>query len=99
LVSLRACLLQPPEMTLRGAATIFCYKTANFKGRKEGRKVCRNFSLRRPLRLVSGRLDSNQRPPEPHSESSQAENRKSKPNHGLQFSHFQHFTQRNRQNP
>src|SRR6516225_1777231 len=34
--------------------------------KKRSRKVCRNSWLLRPFRLMSGRLDSNQRPPEPH---------------------------------
>jgi hypothetical protein len=49
--------------------------------------------------MMSGRLDSNQRPPEPHSGSSRLEDRKSKPIHCLQISHFPHSTQRNPQNP
>src|SRR5262245_38777169 len=44
---------------------------------------------------MSGRLDSNQRPPEPHSGGSRPESRKGKPFHGLQISHFPYFfTQR-----
>jgi hypothetical protein len=48
---------------------------------------------------MSGRLDSNQRPPEPHSEVSRPENRKSKPLHGLQISHFPYSTLRNSYSP
>jgi hypothetical protein len=44
---------------------------------------------------MSGREDSNLRPPEPHSGVSRSEIRKSKPLHGLQISHFPYFTQRN----
>jgi len=62
------------------------------------KKTRRNLLLRRVLRM-SGRLDSNQRPPEPHSRGSRWENRKSKPFRGLQISHFPYFTQRTPQNP
>ena len=48
---------------------------------------------------MSGRLDSNQRPPEPHSGGSGRKHRKNKPFHGLQFPHFPHFTPRAPQNP
>jgi hypothetical protein len=48
--------------------------------------------------MISGRLDSNQRPPEPHSRGSESENRKSKPFDGLQILHFPHFTHATPQN-
>src|SRR5207248_7558361 len=49
------------------AATTFCSKTAHYWANERSRKVCRNFTLLQTLRPMSGRLDSNQRPPEPHS--------------------------------
>jgi hypothetical protein len=49
--------------------------------------------------VILGREDSNLRPPEPHSGGSRPENRKGKPFHGLQITHFPHFTVANLQNP
>src|SRR5262245_15646795 len=57
------------------------------------KKANRNLLSRLALRM-SGRLDSNQRPPEPHSGGGRPKNRKGKPFHSLQISHFPYFTHR-----
>jgi len=43
---------------------------------------------------LSGRLDSNQRPPEPHFGGAESKTRKDKPFHGLRIARFPHFTRR-----
>jgi len=45
--------------------------------------------------LMSGRLDSNQRPPEPHSGGTGRESRKDRPFLNLRIPYFPHFTLRN----